>query len=79
MGTAGTKAHQTAVKNLRWRSNEIFEESGGDGDVSVHSEPESGLGGDGPTGEEFSDDEEHLAKRYPKLWARFGENPLPHE
>lgn len=58
---------------------ETYEEKGGDGDIRDHSEPESGLGGDGPTGEEFSDDEEHLAKRYPKLWARFGDNPLPHD
>ena len=29
-----------------------------------------------PSGEPFEEDDEHLARRYPKLWARFGENPL---
>ena len=29
-----------------------------------------------PTGTPFEDDEAYLAKRYPKLWARFGDNPL---
>jgi hypothetical protein len=60
-------------------TGEIFEESGGDGDVREHADPEAGLGGAGPAGDEFSDDEERLAKRYPKLWKRFGNNPLPHE
>lgn len=32
--------------------------------------------GDDPLGEEFEEDDAHLAKRYPKLWARFGETPL---
>jgi len=30
----------------------------------------------GPSGKPFAEDPEHLAKRYPKLWARFGDNPL---
>lgn len=55
---------------------EVFEEKGGEGDVRDHSEPEAGLGGPGPSGEPFEDDEEQLAKRFPKLWRRFGENPL---
>jgi hypothetical protein len=29
-----------------------------------------------PTGTPFEEDEAYLAKRYPKLWARFGDNPL---
>ena len=29
-----------------------------------------------PSGEAFSDDPSDLAKRYPKLWARFGDDPL---
>lgn len=29
-----------------------------------------------PKGEPFAEDSEHLAARYPKLWARFGEEPL---
>lgn len=33
------------------------------------------LGGD-PTGEEFEEDNSHLANRYPKLWARFGDTPI---
>jgi hypothetical protein len=28
-----------------------------------------------PSGEPFKEDEEYLAKRYPKLWKRFGHNP----
>jgi len=32
--------------------------------------------GDDPNGEEFEEDDTHLAKRYPKLWARFGETPI---
>jgi len=29
-----------------------------------------------PSGTPFEEDETHLAKRYPKLWARFGKSPL---
>lgn len=29
-----------------------------------------------PKGSEFQEEDAHLAKRLPKLWARFGENPL---
>lgn len=29
-----------------------------------------------PSGEPFEEDEDALAARYPRLWARFGENPL---
>jgi hypothetical protein len=28
-----------------------------------------------PTGEPFEEDQEYLAKRYPKLWKLFGLNP----
>lgn len=55
---------------------EIFEEKGGEGDVRDHSEPEAGLAGPGPSGAPFEEDEEHLARRYPKLWRRFGAEPL---
>jgi len=51
---------------------EVFEEKGGEGDVREHSEPEAGLFGPAPSGEPFAEDEEHLARRYPKLWERFG-------
>jgi Protein of unknown function (DUF4240) len=54
----------------------VFEEKGGDGDVREHSADEAGLGGPGPTGEQFGDDEESLSKLYPKLWKRFGAEPL---
>ena len=57
-------------------ATEVFEEKEGEGDVRDYSEPEAGLGGPGPTGRPFEDDEEHLAKRYPKLWQRFGDEPL---
>jgi hypothetical protein len=29
-----------------------------------------------PSGTPFAEDEQHLAKRYPKLWKRFGASPL---
>ena len=29
-----------------------------------------------PAGSPFTEDEDQLARRYPKLWARFGDNPL---
>ena len=50
----------------------IFKEKGGEGDVRDRSEPEAGMGGPGPTGEPFSKSEEQFARRYPKLWQRFG-------
>lgn len=55
---------------------EVFEEKGGEGDVRDHSEPEAGLGTAGPSGEPFEDDEDHLSRRYPRLWERFGDDPL---
>lgn len=58
---------------------DVFRDKGGEGDPRDHAEPEAGLGGPDPSGEEFSDDEDHLKKRYPKLWQRFGDAPLPHE
>jgi hypothetical protein len=54
----------------------VFSEKGGSGDVRDHSEQEAGLGESGPAGDAFEDDEEHLARRYPKLWDRFGDTPL---
>ena len=54
----------------------VFEEEGGKGDVRDYSEPEAGLGGPGPSGEPFEEDEEYLARRYPNLWRRFGAHPL---
>ena len=54
----------------------VFEEKGGEGDVRDYSEPEAGLGGPGPSGEPFEENAEHLARRYPKLWRRFGSEPL---
>lgn len=58
-------------------ATKVFSEKGGDGDVRDHSPPEAGLGGPGPSGEEFVEDEVHLQKRFPKLWRRFGSAPLP--
>jgi Protein of unknown function (DUF4240) len=54
----------------------VFEEKDGEGDVRDCSEPEAGMGGPGPSGEPFAEDEEHLARRYPKLWQQFGAEPL---
>ena len=57
---------------------EVFNEKGGEGDVPDHSEPEAGatLTGREPSREPFPEDEDHLARRYPKLWHRFGAKPL---
>ena len=54
----------------------VFEEKGGEGDVRDYSEPEAGMGGPGPSGDPFEEDEDHLARRYPNLWRRFGAKPL---
>ena len=35
--------------------------------------------GTDPVGTPFSEDEASLARNYPKLWERYGQNPLPHE
>jgi hypothetical protein len=57
-------------------AHEVFEEKGGEGDARDHSEPEFGLAGDEPSGQPFVEDHEHLARRYPKPWQRFGTQPL---
>jgi len=45
-------------------------------DDSASSYPTGGATPQQPSGVEFEDSEEHLAARYPKLWARFGNTPL---
>lgn len=57
-------------------AGQIFEEKGGIGDVRDYSEDEAGMGGPGPAGEQFQDDVESLSLRYPRLWQRFGTDPL---
>jgi hypothetical protein len=54
----------------------VFKEKGGEGDVRAYSEWEAGLGGPGPSGERFEEDEQYLVRRYPKLWRRFRAKPL---
>lgn len=49
---------------------DAFEEGSGYAFDGVLSPPPE------PSGEQFVDDADHLSKRYPKLWKRFGENPL---
>jgi hypothetical protein len=63
-------------EEIYYVATKVFEEKGGEGDVRDHSEPEAGLGGPGPSGEPFEEDAEYLAWRFPKLWARFGAEPL---
>ena len=63
-------------EDIYYVAAEVFREKGGVGDIRDQSEPEAGLGESGPSGETFEDDEEHLARRYPKLWRRFGDAPL---
>jgi hypothetical protein len=55
---------------------QVFEEKGGEGDVRDYAEPEAGLGCPEASGQPFVEDEEHLARRYPKLWRRIGAEPL---
>ena len=61
-------------EGIYYVAKQVFEEKGGEGDVRDYSDPEAGLGGPGPSGEPFEDDDEHLARRYPNLWRRFGQN-----
>lgn len=65
-------------EQIYYVAKEVFNEKGGEGDVRDQSEPEAGAGltGPEPSGEPFPEDEEHLARRYPKLWQRFGAAPL---
>jgi hypothetical protein len=63
-------------ESIYYVARNVFKEKGGEGDVRDYSEREAGLGGPGPSGEPFDDDEEHLMRRYPKLWRRFGTEPL---
>jgi hypothetical protein len=63
-------------ESIYYVAKKVFNEKGGDGDVRNYSEPEAGMGGPGPSGEPFQEDEEHLARRYPKLSQRFGTKPL---
>lgn len=60
---------------------EVFRDKGGEGDVREHSEPEACLGDADLSGQPFDEDEDEddddaLARRYPRLWARFGREPL---
>src|SRR5262245_43584872 len=57
-------------------AREVFKEKGGEGDVRDHSEPEAGMDGSELSGEPFEADELHLARRYPRLYRRFGATPL---
>ena len=43
---------------------------------AFHAQVGSVFAGDEPAGEPFAEDTAHLAARYPKLWRRFGDNPL---
>ncbi|HKD26700.1 MAG TPA: DUF4240 domain-containing protein [Xanthobacteraceae bacterium] len=63
-------------EEIYYVANQVFEEKGGECDVRDYSEPEAGLDGPGPSGEPFKDDDEHLCRRYPNLWRRFGAEPL---
>lgn len=55
---------------------DVFEAMGGEGDVRDQAEPEAGLDGRKPSGVPFTADETHLSQRYPRLWERFGADPL---
>lgn len=63
-------------EEIYYVAKDVFEEKGGEGDVRDHSEPEAGMGGAGPSGDPFEENDEHLRQRYPNLWRRFGPAPL---
>jgi Protein of unknown function (DUF4240) len=63
-------------ESIYYVAGEVFEEKGGEGDVRDYSDPEAGMDGSEPSGEPFAEDEVHLARRYPKLYRRFGATPL---
>lgn len=63
-------------EGIYYVTRDVFEEKGGEGDVRDYSEREAGLGGSGPSGQPYEDEPERLARRYPKLWRRFGAAPL---
>ncbi len=63
-------------EEIYYVAKQIFAEKGGKGDVRDYSDREAGLGGAGPSGEPFEEDEKYLAQRYPNLWRRFGAAPL---
>ena len=63
-------------EEIYYVAQRVFAEKGGEGDVRDHSEPEAGLGGPEPFGDPFEEDDQHLARRYPNLWRRFGAEPL---
>ena len=56
-------------------ASEVWSEKTGQDDADRPFDRTYAITGD-PSGQEFEEDEDHLAKRYPKLWARFGTNPL---
>ncbi|MDX2289352.1 MAG: DUF4240 domain-containing protein [Hyphomicrobiaceae bacterium] len=47
---------------------------GAEGDISAKIDVPAGLGD--PDGEPFEEDEDHLSVRFPRLWKRYGEDPL---
>jgi hypothetical protein len=58
-------------------AQQVFEEKNGEGYVLDYAEPGVGfLPVTGPSGEPFDETHEYLARRYPNLWRRFGEEPL---
>jgi len=66
------------LEEIYYVAMEVFNEKGGERDVRDQSEPEAGttLTGCQPSGEPFRQDEDHLARRYPKLRQRFRAKPL---
>jgi hypothetical protein len=60
---------------LAYVAPEVWAEKTGDDRVDMPTQAVMAYSHD-PSGEPFDDTPEHLARRYPRLWARFAESPL---
>jgi hypothetical protein len=65
-------------EEIAYVAREIWTSHTGRGDTFMHANPDfpfDGVDGE-PAGESWTEEEDVLASRWPRLWARFGDNPL---